>query len=742
MLLSAPNHSFARVPAFLWLCGLLFGGHMLAANCGPPTFACSRTDVSVTQPDASPTPNFGGISGANNLIHDQLYNNVQIVRCTDGNSDPANRNQSYEVGLGGAGDKNSWNLNDTMLAFESLNGITYLYFYDPVAKSCRPVCSDGDADLHCLGSTLYKTNRGVFSKTDPTKYFKLNSTGVQIQEITVVPGAPPSAGVIVADFSPVLYRGTNPDWKASHFITLGTVIEPVQNNGSGQELFQAITTGVTGTTEPAWTNTIEPYLGTNHTALPLSRWPGANQGVPLSTKIQPPLTRDAGKYIFKATVAGSTGSSQPTWCQTTSCTVSDGTVTWTNVGASSTITDGTVTWVKVGPTGTQTWDAIAGIERSDQVFGIAVSYSSSQDTGVWALAYDSLNNRMYQLNTYTKIETDYVCVSGTGFNCAGGTWTPNPPHMLSGSDNITIHNILLSLDGTTMEITCGIYGGPCTSANKLWYVGTGSWGEITVDTDGHDWMGYTHRVNQGAGGQGDAATQKYFTIRDNNNVGTTYPYWHFSPCTDVALTNPPYPHPPCYPQFDEHLSWIYNKGSDEEPTIGATFVNGNAYPAVSPWQFEIIGVSSCGLTGEPACPSGYPSNTTWRFGRTFNFNYKSTGSNFYALASIGALSQTGNYYALTSMGLGTMGSTAGSNSCAEGFSWAKSFNYRNGAEITPYSQSANYTFSASCSGSCASGSTEPVWSRDGVTPVTDNQVTWTPIGQANCRSDILIYKLQ
>lgn len=51
----------------------------------------------------------------------------------------------------------------------------------------------------------------------------------------------------------------------------------------------------------------------------------------------------------------------------------------------------------------------------------------------------------------------------------------------------------------------------------------------------------------------------------------------------------PYPHPPCHPQFDEHLSWIYNKGLDQEPTIGATFFNENAYPVVSPWQFEIIG---------------------------------------------------------------------------------------------------------------------------------------------------------
>ena len=61
--------------------------------------------------------------------------------------------------------------------------------------------------------------------------------------------------------------------------------------------------------------------------------------------------------------------------------------------------------------------------------------------------------------------------------------------------------------------------------------------------------------------------------------------------------------PPCYPQFEGHLSWIYNKGLDEEPTIGATFVNGN--PAVFPWQFEVIGVSSCGLTGSQHVLPGF-----------------------------------------------------------------------------------------------------------------------------------------
>jgi hypothetical protein len=84
-----------------------------AKACGPPLYSCSRTDLKVTQPDKAPMIDFGGLKGANSVFHDALYNNVEIVRCTDALTHPSFPNGSYSVGLGGAGDKNSWNTNDT-----------------------------------------------------------------------------------------------------------------------------------------------------------------------------------------------------------------------------------------------------------------------------------------------------------------------------------------------------------------------------------------------------------------------------------------------------------------------------------------------------------------------------------------------------------------------------------------------------------------------------------------------------
>jgi hypothetical protein len=723
------------------------------AGCGPPYFACSRSDSNVTQPDAVPRLNFGGLHGAGSLFRDPLYNDIEILRCTDAYTNPAHLNASYTVGLGGAGDRTSWNLNDTLLQITDTSGTPLIFRFDPAAKSCRPVCVDGGADPHCSGSSLYITRPGVFSKVDPYKYYAFPSAaapGTKVVAIMLRPGMPPSQPTAVADFAPALYKGANPEWRPNARIELGDVIEPKKNNDAGFELFQATGTGTTGKDQPSWTNAVEPYRSKNHTPLPLPEWPGAGKEVITQTKIQPALTRNAGKFIFRSIVNGKTASTEPTWCQVPGCQVDDGDVTWMNMSASSSIQDGSVTWTKIGRTGTETWVSVAGVESGDHVFGVGISYSrpdSAQDTGVWALVYDDANNRIYQLNTYTRIETDFVCSGGTGYDCKGGAWKRERSRQISSEDYITVHNTVLSLDGRSLDVICGAFAGPCHSVNKLWHPGTATWDEVLVDGDGHSLIGYAHFVNSGAGAGADGPTQKYFSIRPNNNTAAVSAFWKVSPCTNLAEfrmeVRRPYPTPPCYPQIDHHFSWVYNLGRDEEPIIGASFITGNGYPAVSPWQYEIVGISSCGREGEDACPRNYPNNTVWRFGRTFNFNYKPGIGNFFALGSIGAVAQTGRYYALTSMGLGTMGSVKGDPNCHQGFSWAKSFEYANGSQITPYTHNdANLTFSAHCAEACTSGVTEPQWPQDGKTSIEDGHITWVPVGVANCRSDVLIYKLQ
>lgn len=719
-------------------------------QCGPPLFACSRSDSKVTQPDAKPLLDFGGPHGAGMVLRDPLYNDVEIVRCTDAFSSPGRPNASYTVGLAGAGDKNSWNTDDTLLQINASSGVPLIFRFDPNSKRCRPVCADGNDEPHCAGSQLYVTKPGVFSRVDPYRYYAFPSAiapGTRITAVTLRPGRPPSDLAVAADFAPALYKGTNPEWHANARVELGDVIQPTHNNDAGFELFQAVAAGATGKEEPSWTNAVEPYRSRNHTPLPLPAWPGAKQTIAPETKIQPALSSNRGKFVFKATVSGGAGEAEPEWCQNPGCRVNDGSVVWMNMSASSTITDGTVTWAKVGRTSKETWTSVAGVENSDHVFGMGISYSyptSPQDSGIWVVAYNNVENKIYQLNTYTKIETDYVCTTGTGYDCKGGTWKRLPSALLASTDSITVHSTSMALDGKSMDVVCGAWAGPCRSGiNKLWHFGTGTWDEVVKDGDGHSVLGHSHFVNEGAGAGADAPTQKYLTIREQRGADSVWPLWKVSPCSDLSLVRAPFVHPPCYPQFEQHLSWTYNRGGDEEPIIGATYINGNRYPAVSAWQYEIIGISSCGREGEPPCPNGYPRDKIWRFGRTFNFNYKPGGTSFNALASIGTLAQSGHYYALTSMGLGTMGATNGAKQCRHGFSWAKSFEYEKGAQTTPHTRNQrNLTFVAHCERECTSGQAEPEWSQDEKTPVRDHDILWVPVGVANCRSDVLIYKLQ
>ena len=247
------------------------------AECGPPSFACSRSDDKVTQPDAVPVPNFGGLRGAGSVFHDPLFNDVEIVRCTDAFSNPAHPNASYSAGLGGAGDKNSWNTEDTLLQVNATSGIPLMFRFDPKNKSCRPVCADGGDDLHCSGRGLYIPRPGVFSRVDGYKYFAFPSgisPGTKIAEIMLRPGTPPSQPNTVADFAPALYKGSNPDWKAKTRVELGDVIQPKHNNDAGLELFQAVVAGETGNEQPSWSDSVEPYRSRNHTSLPLPAWPG------------------------------------------------------------------------------------------------------------------------------------------------------------------------------------------------------------------------------------------------------------------------------------------------------------------------------------------------------------------------------------------------------------------------------------------------------------------------------------
>ena len=113
-----------------------------------------------------------------------------------------------------------------------------------------------------------------------------------------------------------------------------------------------------------------------------------------------PTADNAGGFIFKATTAGTTGSTEPTtWSQTVGGTVTDGTVTWTNVGVNGYIenTDYTVDYVN-GFVYPKSGGAIA----TGASLSIGYSYadpSKVQDTDIVGAVTDGVYTGMQALLT-------------------------------------------------------------------------------------------------------------------------------------------------------------------------------------------------------------------------------------------------------------------------------------------------------------------------------------------------------
>ncbi|HET9409411.1 MAG TPA: hypothetical protein VFO39_19370 [Candidatus Sulfotelmatobacter sp.] len=88
-----------------------------------------------------------------------------------------------------------------------------------------------------------------------------------------------------------------------------------------------------------WFNTLRNATGTSSSCIPNGPKWQASRARALNYILTPGTTNNPNRYSFKAMVAGSSGTTEPTW--STSCgsygqTCGDGTVTWTNIGQPST----------------------------------------------------------------------------------------------------------------------------------------------------------------------------------------------------------------------------------------------------------------------------------------------------------------------------------------------------------------------------------------------------------------------
>ncbi len=103
---------------------------------------------------------------------------------------------------------------------------------------------------------------------------------------------------------------------------------------------------------------------------------------------------------YRCTTAGTTGSSEPTWSTTASATISDGTVTWTCIGAT-----GHISFAIYANNGT-TYAGAAGTDVMDV-------NQLSEEAAAWALLTTDTASAFYSAGTYkTKAETRITEIMG------------------------------------------------------------------------------------------------------------------------------------------------------------------------------------------------------------------------------------------------------------------------------------------------------------------------------------------
>lgn len=171
----------------------------------------------------------------------------------------------------------------------------------------------------------------------------------------------------------------------------------------------------------------------------------------------------------------------------------------------------------------------------------------------------------------------------------------------------------------------------------------------------------------------------------------------------------------------QHHGTYLNAGTQDLPPMGvvqtsvptATYTLGGnppgSAPANLPWYGEFIAVSTDGLS------------TVYRF-----LHIDNTGSepNYNAQNNVGAISEDGQFAAVTTDMMGTRGSTSPD--------WIANHTYALGTTMFPTSGNAGgYDFQILTAPSGNSGGTEPAWCQTSGCTTTDGGVTWTNLG-ASC----------
>jgi hypothetical protein len=469
-----------------------------------------------------------------------------------------------------------------------------------------------------------------------------------------------------------------------------------------------------------------------------------------------PTVGNTGKYGFQATTGGTTGTNEPTWCQTAGCTVTDGTVIWTNI------------------------DVLAGQSPGFDV----VIY---RPPGTSAPGYTRINSRLGKIyrGAGNPAPAGYMTTNDQVVCTRAGTY----PSSCNLPDRFTVHEAGQPLNGQYLELTPTGGGGSnaagnwnsgtlsCQTTNGIW---SGSWSSTVtyshlnvVVYGGSFWNATTAHgnLNQPPPSSGWPTGNTYWTGTEaycnsyyfdttstmvapdtdwvhgagHGALGYLHKYWGtfyrsmlYSLPVINGVLNPDTPMLVAALPSDDHGTYR-NAGTNDLAPIFSALTD------VPAWQTR-YDVSNGACYDEICAFNSSGNGLTYRFGHIYN-----TGSSFYFQIqnNIAVISPFGDLIAFGTDMMGTRGSNATPNTACNNLraqyqpSAKGSVTYQDYAYPVTNNNKKDIFQATGCGAgttgaTCTEGATLPNWDSACSTTCSDGGVTWTNVGANSCRGDIVI----
>lgn len=796
------------------------GGAGLGGGTGlAPLSPLGYTGTDVTQWPLT-IPNVGGATKITTAVYDtSLASPAPVYRCTDSLTIPnPGTNSSVTGGLGGSGSAILSNLNATLWHINTGNGADAIIMFNPSTGQCgdpntgRAITTDKNSAGGGDAVHFADFGAGNFSLSQNMLWYSFGggtgSNATTILPVTFATAAAPTNiqytwGSQIADFANGLPNASNtPEWAVTTAYSNGAYVKHTLTaseywtwvTGTAVQLgdimllsgcaYKVTTAGTTGGTIP-----------TGHTTC-------NTNSLPTDGTVKWKDLGGPAAFIYQLTSSsGTSGGSTPTF--TTTCggcvshhadfmaTVTDSTLTWTNVGVAQ--NPGGIGWISWG--GTSADDTKFAEVVNTNSYGYSGSYTrcqGGQDCGLWAMEYDSTANKYYLFNTYTGIQSSVTCSGAGGTTCGSwvtqGTITTNIASLPSnGFCQFGLHNEKMNRDGNYAVVVQqgAAFGGTCTALN--FYV----WRPLQTFSATNQMLVFAHGLNHwtpglnyvaalnDAGYTSPSGVFMTYTPLNNPAADGAYPactagagncpliFWEGHPCNDTPSNEPA-----CTLSIsiDAHPSMAYNPGgTDNSPVCTTAYNYGSLSPIETyPYQGEELCIKSATTWMDSSAPA---TNPAYRLVHSFN---DGTNDQFNTQFGISEYSQDGHWLIFTTDWDSTLGTVDGSDptcsatypctggfqvaptgghNCLGGMPWQANHNYPLGTVLHPIQGTGGggtiyeVVQNVACSGSCTSGSSHPAWNTtDPVgTTYTDNaganQITWKVLAtKGNCRGDLFAVK--